>query len=283
MSGAGKSQASHVLEDIGYYCISNLPASMISVFVEHALESGDHGQKLAFVMDVRGEVEFDSFLSYRKSLVERGCSVRILFLECSDDVLVNRYKETRRVHPLAALQGLTVSQALIKERELLAPIRDCSDYLVNTTTTTPTQLRERILAILNVTEGDKIVINCVSFGFKYGLPSDADLVFDVRCFPNPYWVEELRPLTGLDEPVKSYLYRHVVINEFLRRLYDMIDFLLPQYVQEGKSQLTVAIGCTGGKHRSVAFAEALGSHLRSRGANAVVQHRDIVKKFVGDK
>lgn len=283
MSGAGKSQASHILEDVGYYCISNLPASLIPAFAEHSLSSGDHGQKLAFVMDARGEVEFASFLSYRKELVERGCLVRILFLECSDTVLVNRYKETRRVHPLVALKGLTVSEALIEERRILAPIRAHSDYVIDTTTTTTHQLRDRILTILNVAENDKIVVNCVSFGFKYGMPSDADLVFDVRCFPNPYWVEELRPLTGLDEPVRAYLYRHTVVNDFLGRLYDMLDFLLPLYVEEGKSQLTVAIGCTGGKHRSVAFSEALCSHLRSKGIKSIIQHRDIIKKFTGDK
>jgi len=177
-----------------------------------------------------------------------------------------------------------IEEALKLERGILSTIRGRANYYINTTQFSPSQLRTRLNEIFSKSHnGGLMTVHFVSFGFKYGLPSDADLVFDVRCFPNPYWVEELRPLTGLDEPVKSYLYRHVVINEFLRRLYDMIDFLLPQYVQEGKSQLTVAIGCTGGKHRSVAFAEALGSHLRSRGANAVVQHRDIVKKFVGDK
>lgn len=283
MSGAGKSQASHVLEDIGYYCISNLSAALIPSFAKHYLHSGDYGQKLAFVMDAREETEYDSFLSYRKELEQCGCRVQILFLECRDEVLVNRYKETRRVHPLVALKELTVSEALVEERRILTPIRENADYVIDTTSTTTHQLRERLLTILNVTEGEKIVINCVSFGFKYGIPADSDLVFDVRCFPNPYWVEELRAMTGLDEPVKAYLYRHEVVNDFLTHLYTMLDFLLPLYVEEGKNQLTVAIGCTGGKHRSVAFTEALGEHLRSHGMKAVIRHRDIIKKFVGDK
>jgi UPF0042 nucleotide-binding protein len=234
-------------------------------------------------MDARGEVDFDAFLKYRSELIQRGCSVCILFLECNDAVLIHRYKETRRVHPLVTLRGLTVSDALVEERRILSPIRAHADYIIDTAATTNSQLRERLLTILKVSSGEKLVVNCVSFGFKYGAPSDADLVFDVRCFPNPFWVEDLKPLTGLDEPVKEYLFRHDSINVFLKKLYDMLDFLRPLYVEEGKSQLTVAIGCTGGKHRSVAFAEALGRYLQSQGIKTVVQHRDIIKKFVGDK
>ncbi len=283
MSGAGKSHASHVLEDAGYYCISNLPAPLIRTFAEQYLKSGGMGQKLAFVMDARGEVELDSLLSCRTALFEQSCEMKIIFLECADTVLINRYKETRRVHPLAALNGLTVSEALAKERCLLEGAKDHADYIIDTTSTSTAQLRNRILTILGVGEGEKIVVNCVSFGFKYGMPSDADLVFDVRCFPNPYWIEDLRPLTGLDASVQDYLFSHDVINDFLAKLYDMMDFLLPLYVEEGKSQLTVAIGCTGGKHRSVAFAEALSAHLKGKGVKTVNQHRDIVKKFIGDK
>ncbi len=283
MSGAGKSQASHVLEDLGYYCISNLPMSMIPSFAEHSLSSGDGEQKLAFVMDARGELELNGFLEYRTELEERGCTVRLLFLECSDAVLVNRYKETRRVHPLAALKGMTVSEALTEERSILSSVRKHADYVIDTTTTSNAQLRERLMTILNLSASDKIVVNCVSFGFKYGTPSDADLVFDVRCFPNPFWDESLRPLTGLDEPVKTFLYRIPAVNEFHQKLYEMIDFLLPLYMEEGKSQLTVAIGCTGGKHRSVAFTEALSEHLRAQGVKTVTAHRDIIKKFIGDR
>ncbi len=283
MSGAGKSQASHVLEDAGYYCISNLPSSLVRSFAEYYLAGTDRGQKVAFVMDARGEFEPEALLSLRTELEEKGCLMRILFLECADGVLINRYKETRRVHPLVALKGLTVSEALVEERALLEGIKEQADYVIDTTASTTAQLRNRLLTILGVSEKEKIVVNCVSFGFKYGMPSDADLVLDVRCFPNPYWVEELRPMTGLDEPVRVYLYKHTVVNDFLVKLYDMMDFLLPLYVEEGKSQLTVAIGCTGGKHRSVAFAEALGAHLRTNGVKTVIQHRDIIKKFIGDK
>ncbi len=283
MSGAGKSQAAHVIEDIGYYCIDNIPAALIEHFVKIYTESPGKFEKVAFIIDIRGESEFSTLLQSISQLRKAQYRCRILFLDCADPVLQNRYKESRRTHPLTKNDQLSLPQAVAKERELLLPLRQAADFIIDTTTLTVSQLREKLHHILLASESDGLIIHCVSFGFKYGILSDADLVFDVRCFPNPYWETELRPLTGLDESVQNYVMGAEISQEFFRRLCEMLQMLLPLYLQEGKTQLTLGIGCTGGKHRSVVFANALQQFLSKQGYRAMALHRDIIKKSEIDK
>ncbi len=283
MSGAGKSQAANVLEDIGYYCIDNMPAALILPFADIYTQSPGKFTKVAFVVDTRGEMEFDTLKSAILRLRENGNSCRLIFLDCADVVLSNRYRESRRMHPLAAKYGISVSEALAKERALLATLHDQQDYFIDTTNLTVRQLKEKLNAILlGKTEGS-LLVSCVSFGFKYGILQDADLVFDVRCFKNPYWEPALREKTGLDEEVRAYVFSDPHTEKFLTQLEQMLDELMPLYMKEGKTQLTIGIGCTGGKHRSVAITEELCLYLRTQAYNVISLHRDIIKKSAVDK
>ena len=272
-----------ILEDAGYYCINNLPSTMLLEFVRIYSSAESHSEKVAFIIDVRSEDNFPRLTGEIDRLEEQGYAVKLIFLDCDTRILVNRYKETRRIHPLVTVRNLTTIEALELERSLLAPLRDNADYVIDTTTLTVPQLKDKIIALLSSTEAESIVVTCLSFGYKYGIPAEADLIYDVRCFPNPFYVPELKNLTGLDEAVRSFVFSSEPPRQFLNKLTDMIDFLIPLYIKEGKSQLTVAIGCTGGKHRSVAMTEALANHLRDYGMNVITIHRDIVKKFAGDK
>lgn len=283
MSGAGKTQASNILEDMGYYCIDNMPSAMIPYFAELYSKMPGRTADVAFVIDVRGESDFLPLLSELDVLKNKGYNCRTVFIDCEDRVLINRYKETRRVHPLVTVKNISVNEALSLERQMLQPVRDKADYLIDTSAMTPSQLKDKLMAIQNSSRTGSLVITCMSFGYKYGIATEADLVFDVRCFPNPFYVPELKNLTGLDGAVREYVFSSKPTLDFIGRLYDMIDFLVPLYAEEGKSQLTIAIGCTGGKHRSVAIAEALKDHLASEGLNVISVHRDIIKKFIGDK
>lgn len=283
MSGAGKTQASNILEDMGYYCIDNMPSAMIPYFAELYSKMPGKTADVAFVIDVRGESDFLPLLAELDILKDKGYNCRTVFIDCEDRVLINRYKETRRVHPLVTLKNISVNEALALERKMLYPVREKADYIIDTSTLTPSQLKDKLMAIQNSSRTGSLVLTCMSFGYKYGIATEADLVFDVRCFPNPYYVPELKNLTGLDEAVRNYVFSSKQTLEFMNRLYDMIDFLVPLYADEGKTQLTIAIGCTGGKHRSVAIAEALKNHLASEGLNVISVHRDIIKKFIGDK
>ena len=274
MSGAGKSQAVKALEDIGWYCIDNMPAELIPKFV--FLGTGKQ-EKVAFVVDIRGENEFDTLISDVDELRRQQYRVRTVFMDCDDDVLVNRYKFTRRTHPFVISRGLSFTEALKTERELLANAKSKADYLIDTTQMTNAQLREKMTVIGGGPTSHGLLVTCMSFGFKNGAASEADLVFDVRCFPNPYHCEELREHTGLEAPVREYVFSHEETNVYLAKLCDMIDFLLPLYEKEGKAQLIIAIGCTGGQHRSVAIAEALAAHIRDGGYPTVTIHRDIKK------
>ena len=273
MSGAGKSRAINALEDMGYYCVDNLPASLATTFADLVSQSRDKLSNVAIVIDMRdGEnvgVELSAAL---RELTERGIAYKVLFLEASVPILVRRYRETRRRHPLAHSTGSDVASAIERERELLTPLRSMADYIIDTSNSTPAQLRERIVSLFSTEKSSGMAISCVSFGFKYGVPTDADLVFDVRCLPNPFYVDELKHHTGLEEPVKKFIFSHKSSNEFLGKIIDFIDYALPLYAEEGKSQLVIAIGCTGGRHRSVAFAQAVADHI---GAEAI--HRDITK------
>ena len=283
MSGAGKTQASHVMEDMGYYCIDNMPSAMIPYFAEVYSTMPGKSANVAFIIDVRGESDFQPLLSELARLKESGYCCRTVFIDCEDRVLINRYKETRRVHPLVTLKNVSVNEALSMERQMLEPMKEKADYRIDTSTLTSSQLRDKLMAILDTSRTDSMVITCISFGYKYGIATEADLVFDVRCFPNPFYVPELKHQTGLDEPVREYVFSHKPTIDFMTKLYDMIDYLVPLYAEEGKTQLTIAIGCTGGKHRSVAITEALANHLQADGLKTISVHRDIIKKFIGDK
>lgn len=276
MSGAGKTSAANALEDMGYYCIDNMPVALISKFAELYNQTGEKRKDVAFIVDVRGEVSFDSLLSEINSFKDNGYDCKVLFLDCSDSVLINRYKETRRIHPLVAIHNIPVSDALLRERNMLTKIFDRADYRIDTTYLSATQTKEHVRNLFNPSSKKPMVINIISFGFKNGIVAEADLVFDVRCFPNPFYDPILRPLNGLDAPVREYVMGFPQTIAFLEKLYDMINYLLPMYCEEGKKQLTIAIGCTGGKHRSVAISEALTTQLRDCGENVVVTHRDML-------
>ncbi len=276
LSGAGKSRAVDALEDIGFYCVDNIPPKLIPTFYDLFQQSKSSFQRVAVVTDIRGGSMFDSLLETLDLLNEDGKAYKILFLDANDLVLINRFKETRRKHPLAQnAQGL--EQAVKQEREILKPVRERVDYIIDTSYLSPAQLKERISNLFLGDSSAALMINCVSFGFKYGIPAEADLVFDVRCLPNPYYVEELKNLTGMDEPVRSYVMKWEQTQGFIKRWLDLIDYMIPLYCNEGKSQLVVAIGCTGGHHRSVALAQLLYNHLLENGKRTSVHHRDIRK------
>ncbi|MDD6236108.1 MAG: RNase adapter RapZ [Clostridiales bacterium] len=277
MSGAGKSRAVDALEDIGFYCIDNMPPKLISKFAEICLQSDGKISRVAIVTDVRGGELFQGLFDELDHLKDQQFSYKLLFLDASDVVLMRRYKETRRRHPLLDVVHGSIENALKSERLLLKPARERADYIIDTTHLSAAQLKERISNIFldNVMTG--MLINCTSFGFKYGPATEADLVFDVRCLPNPFYVDELKKQTGLDQPVRDYVMKWPQSVELMNKIVDLIDFLIPYYLDEGKSQLVIAFGCTGGKHRSVTFAEYLYKHLSEKGHKVTVNHRDILK------
>jgi len=275
LSGAGKSYASHVLEDAGYYCVDNLPPDLIKQFVELAFQSGKGKTRLALVCDVRGGTRFQDLFESLNTLEHQGVAHRIVFLEASEEVLLRRFSETRRRHPL---DSGTLRDDIRRERELLADIRTKADIIIDTSTFSVSRLKEKMLEVTGMrtqTKGMNVVVS--SFGFKYGVPSESDLVFDVRFLPNPHYVAELAPLTGKDERIQNYVLDSDTSRDFSVRFLDFIDFLMPQFTKEGKSHLTIAIGCTGGRHRSVTFAEILASHLRASAYHVRVSHRDLAR------
>lgn len=274
VSGAGKSRAVDALEDIGFYCVDNMPPALIPKFAEICTKTAGKINNIAIVTDVRGGLLFNSLFDSLNELKKQGSPYKILFLDCDDKLLIRRYKETRRIHPLAQ-NGLSIVEALKLERNILKPVREKADYIIDTSSTTPAQLKERISVLFLDNSRSAMLVNCMSFGFKYGIPPEADLVFDVRCFKNPFYVDELKKLTGLDEPVRQYVLSDEHIRIFMSKLFDMIDYMYPLYCEEGKSQLVVAVGCTGGKHRSVTVAEALFRHLLEKKVRVSVNHRDI--------
>lgn len=273
MSGAGKSNCVKYFEDIGWYCVDNLPPALIPAFADVA-QKGGKIQKIALIIDIRGGDMFQDLLPVLNTLNEMTIPFRILFLDATDNVLIKRFKETRRQHPLAA-DG-RVSDGIAQERSILAPIKTLADTIIDTSNLTPRQLREQIMDLF--VEGRRfqgLIVSVVSFGFKYGMPIDSDLVFDVRFIPNPFYVEELRPKTGNDHEVSDYVMAAPESRIFLRQLTEMLSFLMPYYVKEGKTQLVVAIGCTGGRHRSVTLANRLAEILKDKGSSVVLEHRDI--------
>jgi UPF0042 nucleotide-binding protein len=280
LSGAGKSQAIRTLEDLGYFCVDNLPPALISTFMQLCKQLEEPISKIAMVVDVRGREFFEDLSDALEALETDGIKPAVLFLEANDEALVRRYKETRRRHPLSP-QGSTL-EVIREEREILSDLRAKATVIIDTSDLTTSEFRKQLVDVFSKTvKFEKLLITIVTFGFKYGLPLDADLVFDVRFLANPHYVAELRPLTGLDERVSKYVFKPTLARSFFNRLTKFIDFLLPNYVDEGKSHLTIAIGCTGGRHRSVALGEALRSHLETKEHTVVVEHRDIERRESG--
>ena len=273
LSGAGKSHALKTLEDLGYFCVDNLPPSLIPKFMELCSQGVEPREKIALVVDIRGGEFFQDLADAMEQMTSSGINPLILFLEADDDTLIKRYKLTRRRHPLSGQGGIL--EAIKDERNRLKSIRDRATTIVDTSNLTPAEFRKGLLEIISRhTKIKKLIITIISFGFKHGLPKDADLVFDVRFVPNPHYVAELQPLTGLTQ-VSKFVLDSALTRRFLRHLTDFMDFLLPNFIEEGKTHLTVAIGCTGGQHRSVAIAEHLKSYFESKEHMVVVEHRDI--------
>ena len=276
MSGAGKTIALKMLEDIGFYCVDNLPISLVDKFVQLVSE-GTSIEKAALGLDIRSGEELGNLDEILENWRRSNVDVQVLFLDANDAVLIKRYKETRRVHPLAGVGRL--ENGIEKEREKLAFLKNEADYIIDTSMLLTRELRKELEKIfLQDARYKNMYVTVLSFGFKYGIPEDADLVFDVRFLPNPYYDEHLRPLTGQVQAVRDYVMRGTTAEIFLKKLYDMIDFLLPNYINEGKNQLVIAVGCTGGKHRSVTIARALYEHLEAVGEYGIrIDHRDIDK------
>jgi UPF0042 nucleotide-binding protein len=277
MSGGGKSTAIHMLEDSGYYCVDNLPISLIEKFVELILVPESGITKVALGMDVRGGEAFREVPAVIDTLREKGVPVEVLFMETSDQVLVKRYKESRRLHPLA--NGGRIEEGINREREILSGLKEKADYIIDTSKLLTRELRIELNRIFveNATYNN-LIVTILSFGFKYGIPDDADLVFDVRFLPNPYYVEELSPQTGNDKPVQDYVKSFPECGQFIDKLEDMLTFLIPGYIKEGKYQLVIGIGCTGGQHRSVTIANELFARMYGKGNYGLkISHRDVDK------
>ncbi|EAG3482143.1 RNase adapter RapZ [Listeria monocytogenes] len=275
MSGAGKTVAMQSLEDLGYFCVDNLPPSLLPKFWELMKES-DKMDKIALVMDLRGREFFDSIEPALDELDNTNfITTKILFLEADDKVLVSRYKETRRHHPLEP--NGSVLDGINAERELLSDLKGRSQLVINTSNMAPRELRERINNEFQTEDKDIFTVQLMSFGFKYGIPIDADLVFDVRFLPNPHYIDKMRPLTGLDEDVYEYVMKWPETQTFLDKLVDLLMFTLPFYKREGKTQLVIAIGCTGGQHRSVALTEFVGKAIQQK-YETTISHRDMKRR-----
>ena len=278
LSGAGKTRAADVLEDLDFYCVDNMPVALIPRFAELCLDTRGRYEKVALVTDTRDRDGFGKLLDTIEDLRKlEDCTVRILYMDADTPTLIRRYKESRRPHPLAE-KGMTTEEAVQKEEELLAPVRRKADYVVNSSSMTLGMLQNRLFALFSGEERKRSIdVTVMSFGFKHGMPLDADLVFDARFLPNPFYVEELRALSGLDRPVAEFIFSYEQTRTFLEKLEDLIAFLLPYYMEEGKLTLTIAIGCTGGRHRSVALASALHNHLVANKLSSVLVNRDIDK------
>ncbi|MDR0947095.1 MAG: RNase adapter RapZ [Ruminococcus sp.] len=280
MSGSGKSGALNVLEDNGYYCIDNIPPQLIPKFAEIARDVAATGSaamnKIAIVTDIRGGALFSDIKNSIDFLKDSGIDTKIMFLDAADDVIIRRYKETRRRHPLES--GGTIETAINRERGILNDIREYADFYIDTSELNVAGLKETVNALLLKNPTESMTVKVTSFGFKYGISVEADVVFDVRCLPNPFYIPELKHKTGLDESVRDYVMKSDNSYKLLDKLTDLIKFMLPLYLKEGKSSLIIAFGCTGGKHRSVTFAELLSKFIIDEGYHCMTVHRDIERK-----
>lgn len=275
LSGAGKSRAASAMEDMGFFCVDNLPAPLIPKFAELGMGGNGEYDRVVLVTDIRGGTNFEGLFQALDSLKAMKCEYRILFMDATDATIIKRYKESRRSHPLAE-ECASLAQAIELERKMLAPLREKADYIVDSSNLTLGKLRGKLRELFaRGGETGDMEVRVTSFGFKHGILMEADLVFDVRFLPNPYYVPELRPLTGLDEGVRDYVFAAEQSREFLQRLTDFVSYLLPRYKEEGKTSLVIAVGCTGGHHRSVAVAHALAETFRQQNWPVTESHRDI--------
>lgn len=275
MSGAGKSKAASYMEDMDFFCVDNLPAPLISKFAELGMAGSGEYERVVLVTDVRSGTRFDGLFQALDDLKNMNCSYRILFMDADDETIIKRYKETRRSHPLME-ESESLEQAIALERKMLAPLRDRAEYIIDTSNLSTAKLKgelRRLFAKGDAAKG-RMDLRVISFGFKHGVPMEADLMFDVRFLPNPYYVQELRAKTGLDTAVREYVYNSPMTEEFVQRLKEFTGWLLPRYEEEGKSVLVVAVGCTGGHHRSVAVAHDLAEYFREMGYQVSESHRD---------
>ncbi|CEG23443.1 glmZ(sRNA)-inactivating NTPase [Planococcus massiliensis] len=273
MSGAGKTVAIQSFEDLGFFTIDNLPPALLLTFIQLMRDSGKSMKRVAAVMDLRGGDFFDSLVDAIDNISkETKVSTTLLFLDADNQTLVSRYKESRRSHPLSP--GGLVLGGIKKERDMLMDLQGRAKYIYNTSTMTPRQLKEKIVSDFASTSSNVFTVNVMSFGFKHGMPIDADLVFDIRFLPNPYYIEELKPMSGLDAPVSDYVLQWTETQTLIEKLTDLFEFMIPQYKNEGKAQLVIAFGCTGGQHRSVTFAEYYGK-LLAEGNKTIITHRDV--------
>ena len=277
LSGAGKSKSASFLEDMGYYVVDNLPAALIPKFAELCMAGQGRYDKVALVTDIRGGQTFDALFDALAQLRDMGCDYKILFVEASLETIIKRYKETRRSHPLAKA-GRSLEEAVALERSALEPVRKRSEYILDTSAFSTAKLRGEMLRLFGEGDGKPAMsVSVISFGFKNGIPLEADLVFDVRCLPNPYYIAELRHQTGLDAGVRDFVFGYQQTRDLMAHLESLLSFLLPLYVEEGKTALVIAVGCTGGHHRSVAVTRALADFIRQKGYNASESHRDMTR------
>lgn len=277
LSGAGKSQVASFMEDIGYFVVDNMPAPLIPKFAELCMAGQAKYDRVSIVSDIRGGQTFDGLFAALSDLEEMGCDYKILYVEASPETIIKRYKETRRLHPLAR-DGRSLDEAVHRERTILEPVRDRVEYIVDTTALSTAKLRGEVLRLFGSGGPQQAMsVSVISFGFKYGIPIEADLVFDVRFLPNPYYIAELRHQTGLDKPVYDFIFGYQQTKDFMTYLERLIAFLLPQYVEEGKAALVIGVGCTGGQHRSVAVTRALADFIRQKGYDAAENHRDMTR------
>ncbi len=276
LSGAGRTRALRCLEDMNFYCVDNLPPILVSKFAEMCSQSQGKLDHVAVVVDVRSGSMFQELRGELSGMQEAGYPFEVLFLEATNDTLIARYKETRRAHPLSP--GGRAIDGIIKEREILGDIKKMATHVIDTSNMLPQHLKKRMRDLFSdAADGTGMTIDVMSFGFKYGIPLDSDLVFDVRFLPNPFYEPELKPLTGLDAPVFDYIMAYPQSRAFCDKLTEMVKFLVPQYMEEGKSNLVISVGCTGGKHRSVTVARFLTDALKSTGVSCQITHRDIYK------
>lgn len=279
MSGAGKTNALHALEDLGFYCMDNIPPALLSNFYDLCVNSADSRMKrVAVVADSRsGNIYFDLAEMLKAAKLE-GKEFKILFLDSDNITLLKRYKETRRKHPLLShFSSGSIEEAIALEDEIVKPIREMADYIVDTSDLSVSQAKERIQTIFSSASLNQFLVSCVSFGFKYGIPIESDIIFDVRCLPNPYYVPELKDKTGLDSDVRDYVMNSEVTEGFVKRLFEFLDYSIPLYKKEGKSELVIGVGCTGGKHRSVTISRLINAHLIENSVSSALHHRDIWK------
>lgn len=278
LSGAGKSRAASFMEDMGYFCVDNLPVPLIAKFAELGMAGAEEYGRVVLVTDVRAGSAFDQLIPALDALEAMKCPYRILFMDSSDSAIIKRYKESRRSHPLAEECG-RLEDAIAREREMLQPLRERADYIIDTSSLPTAKLKGELRRLFRreSADGESMQVSVISFGFKHGLPLEADLVLDVRFLPNPFYVAELRHQTGLDQGVRDFVFQSGQTEELMNRMNALLEFLLPSYVEEGKTALVIAIGCTGGHHRSVAIAHELAAMIAAKGYSVTENHRDLAR------